>query len=35
MDRRPYVTLRDLPIIALCYAVVWVPIALAIVSPYL
>lgn len=31
-DRRPYVTRRDLPIIALCYAFVWVPIVVALVA---
>lgn len=31
-DPRPPVTLRDLPIIALCYAVVWVPIVVALVA---
>ena len=30
MDRRPYVTKRDIPAIAICYAAVWGPIALAI-----
>ena len=30
MDTRPPITRRDIPIIAICYAVVWGPIALAI-----
>lgn len=35
MDHRPYVTKRDLPIIVFCYAVVWVPIVVAIAFTFL
>lgn len=35
MDRRPYVTRRDLPAIVFCYAVVWVPIVVAIAFTFL
>ena len=31
-DNRPPVTRRDIPAIVLCYAIVWIPILLAIVA---